>query len=75
MEIRDIKIWARFLVEANRDVTRMEIFLSLVQLLQQTSCAHSSDQPTKVTEKGVSAFTNYQQSPSPIPISLADRLQ
>ncbi|KAJ8765233.1 hypothetical protein K2173_011913 [Erythroxylum novogranatense] len=30
------KIWARFAVEANRDITRMEIFMSLVRLLEQT---------------------------------------
>ncbi|CAK9327927.1 unnamed protein product [Citrullus colocynthis] len=36
MEARDDKIWARFAVEANRDVTRMEIFMSLVHLLDQT---------------------------------------
>ncbi|XP_073313397.1 transcription factor LHW-like [Primulina huaijiensis] len=37
METRNGKIWARFAVEANRDVTRMEIFLSLVHLLEQSS--------------------------------------
>ncbi|KAK1354531.1 Basic helix-loop-helix (BHLH) DNA-bindingsuperfamily protein [Heracleum sosnowskyi] len=36
METRNDKIWARFAVEANRDVTRMEIFLSLVRLLEQS---------------------------------------
>lgn len=36
METRNNKIWARFAVEADRDVTRMEIFLSLVHLLEQT---------------------------------------
>ncbi|XP_061342778.1 transcription factor LHW-like isoform X2 [Gastrolobium bilobum] len=36
MEARNDKIWARFAVEANRDVTRMEIFMSLVRLLEQT---------------------------------------
>ncbi|KAJ1440761.1 hypothetical protein SESBI_01835 [Sesbania bispinosa] len=36
MESRNDKIWARFAVEANRDVTRMEIFMSLVRLLEQT---------------------------------------
>ncbi|CAO2825038.1 unnamed protein product [Amaranthus hypochondriacus] len=36
MEARNDKIWARFAVEANRDVTRMEIFISLVHLLEQT---------------------------------------
>ncbi|XP_077248515.1 transcription factor LHW-like [Tasmannia lanceolata] len=35
LEVRDDKIWARFVVEANRDVTRMDIFLSLVQFLHQ----------------------------------------
>ncbi|XP_073286562.1 transcription factor LHW-like isoform X3 [Primulina huaijiensis] len=37
METRNGKIWARFAVEANRDVTRMEIFLSLVHFLEQNS--------------------------------------
>lgn len=45
MEARNEKIWARFTVEANRDVTRMEIFISLVRLLEQTvkSSASTSD--------------------------------
>lgn len=34
LEARKDKVWARFAVEANRDVTRMEIFLSLVRLLE-----------------------------------------
>ncbi|XP_074560642.1 transcription factor LHW-like isoform X1 [Curcuma longa] len=37
MEARKSKVWARFAVEANRDVTRMEIFLSLVQLLEPSA--------------------------------------
>ncbi|KAI3797911.1 hypothetical protein L1987_33175 [Smallanthus sonchifolius] len=37
MESRNDKIWAHFTVEANRDVTRMEIFLSLVSLLDQAA--------------------------------------
>lgn len=36
MEARNDKIWAHFVVEANRDVTRMEIFISLVRLLEET---------------------------------------
>ncbi|XWS28510.1 hypothetical protein CRYUN_Cryun25bG0075800 [Craigia yunnanensis] len=36
METRNAKIWARFAVEANRDVTRVEIFMSLVRFLEQT---------------------------------------
>ncbi|XP_071706436.1 transcription factor LHW isoform X2 [Rutidosis leptorrhynchoides] len=37
MEFRNDKIWAHFTVEANRDVTRMEIFISLVSLFEQSS--------------------------------------
>ncbi|KAI3419037.1 BHLH domain-containing protein [Psidium guajava] len=36
METRNDKIWARFAVEADRDVTRVEIFMSLVRLLEET---------------------------------------
>ncbi|WOL10042.1 transcription factor LHW-like [Canna indica] len=62
MEIRERKIWARFLVEANRDVTRLDIFLSLIQLLQQNGNIQSSEQTTNVLEKG-DPVLNYQQSP------------
>lgn len=34
LEARKDKVWARFTVEASRDVTRMEIFLSLMRLLE-----------------------------------------
>ncbi|KAK1258388.1 Transcription factor LHW [Acorus gramineus] len=72
MEVRDDKIWARFLVEAHREVTRMDIFLSLVQLLQQTaSGAAFNGLPTKATD----TFPNYQPPPMQHSISLADRLQ
>ncbi|KAL4578575.1 hypothetical protein LXL04_014700 [Taraxacum kok-saghyz] len=37
MEYRNHKIWAHFTVEANRDVTRMEIFISLVGLFDQSA--------------------------------------
>ncbi|KAK3408295.1 transcription factor LHW isoform X2 [Eucalyptus grandis] len=37
VEARNDKIWAQFSVEANRDVTRMEIFMSLVPLLEKTT--------------------------------------
>lgn len=37
MESRNDKIWAHFNVEANRDVTRMEIFISLVGLFDQSA--------------------------------------
>ncbi|KAJ6691620.1 TRANSCRIPTION FACTOR LHW [Salix purpurea] len=35
MEAQNDNMWARFAVEANRDITRMEIFMSLVQHLEQ----------------------------------------
>ncbi|KAJ3680152.1 hypothetical protein LUZ60_016430 [Juncus effusus] len=62
MELRERKIWARFLVEANREVTRMDIFLSLVQLLQQTTAVRSSDQLAKIIDKGPQNLKYYQQS-------------
>ncbi|KAK6138169.1 hypothetical protein DH2020_028105 [Rehmannia glutinosa] len=37
MEDRSDKIWARFTVEANTNITRMEVFLSLVHLLEQNA--------------------------------------
>ncbi|KAL7613755.1 hypothetical protein Lser_V15G05829 [Lactuca serriola] len=42
MESRNDKIWAYFTVEANRDVSRMEIFISLVSLLDQSAKNGSS---------------------------------
>ncbi|KAK4286308.1 hypothetical protein QN277_002879 [Acacia crassicarpa] len=42
METRNDKIWACFAVEANRDVTRMEIFMSLVHVLEQTGKGNAS---------------------------------
>ncbi|KAM0935118.1 putative transcription factor bHLH family [Dioscorea sansibarensis] len=75
METRDRKIWARFLVEANKDLTRMDIFLSLVQLLQQTSTVRSSDQLSKGINKATPEFATSQQTSMPIPVPLADRLQ
>ncbi|XP_077243109.1 transcription factor LHW-like [Tasmannia lanceolata] len=72
MEIRDEKIWARFVVEVNRNVTRMDIFLSLVQLLQQTATSSISSGPST---SAVPSFVNYQQSPMSLPFSLANRFQ
>ncbi|KAL5713800.1 hypothetical protein ACHQM5_015845 [Ranunculus cassubicifolius] len=69
MEIRDEKIWARFIVEANRDITRMDIFLSLVQLLQQNGSAFTTGINSKNgSESGVSEFKGYT------PLGLTDPL-
>ncbi|KAI5394852.1 hypothetical protein KIW84_061466 [Lathyrus oleraceus] len=35
MDLRKKKLWARFIVEANRHVTRIDVFWSLIRLLQQ----------------------------------------
>ncbi|WOL07526.1 hypothetical protein Cni_G16270 [Canna indica] len=75
MEIRECKIWARFLVEANREVTRMDIFLSLIQLLQQNSCLRSGDLITKVVDKEAPQFPSCHQSPISIPAGIPNRLQ
>ncbi|KAJ1403997.1 hypothetical protein SESBI_26917 [Sesbania bispinosa] len=37
MELRKNKLWSRFIVEANRHVTRIDVFWSLIHLLQQTN--------------------------------------
>ncbi|KAF5204954.1 Transcription factor lhw [Thalictrum thalictroides] len=76
MEIRDDKIWARFIVEANRVITRMDIFLSLVQLLQQTSTKGviSKNQLNKGADSGFPMFTNRHQSPIQAPVGLSDQL-
>jgi hypothetical protein len=60
-------------LQANKNVTRMDIFLSLVQLLQQNSLNRSSDQLAKVISSGVPSFAEHQQSPMLIPVGLAER--
>lgn len=72
METRGRRIWARFFVEANRDVTRMDIFLSLVHLLQQTSSIRSCELQDKAIDTGIPALASHQQSTSGIPIGLLE---
>ncbi|KAJ4952451.1 hypothetical protein NE237_029283 [Protea cynaroides] len=77
IEVREDKLWAWFVVEASKELTRMDIFLSLVHLLQQTvsSGVGSGNQQSKVVDSGVSVMNNFQQSPIPFPIRLADGMQ
>lgn len=75
MELCDGKIWSRFLVEANREVTRMDIFMSLVQLLEQNSLVRPTDQMAKVMNNGVPSFANHQRSPLLVPVGIPERLQ
>ncbi|KAL2527763.1 BHLH domain-containing protein [Abeliophyllum distichum] len=64
MKIRETKIWAHFIVEAegNRYVTRHEIFPSLIQLLQITSPsgANASHGYDSITESGAFLLENHQ---------------
>ncbi|XP_008784115.2 transcription factor LHW-like isoform X2 [Phoenix dactylifera] len=69
MEARKNKVWARFAVEANRDVTRMEIFLSLVRMLEPT--AGSSIAPQNVDDVNMPHTMLHQPT---IPVTgLSDR--
>ncbi|KAI3898460.1 hypothetical protein MKX03_001358 [Papaver bracteatum] len=58
MEARNNKVWVRFTVEANRDVTRMEIFLALVHLLEQAA------KDSTAAPKGVAAIKMVAHDPS-----------
>ncbi|CAA6666880.1 unnamed protein product [Spirodela intermedia] len=74
MEARNRRIWARFLVEANRNTNRMEIFLHLVQLLAKMSgSGGSKDGPGRVIDCGISGVGAYQQSLMAVPSGSADR--
>eukprot|EP00268_Persea_americana_P041827 TRINITY_DN417_c1_g1_i1.p1 TRINITY_DN417_c1_g1~~TRINITY_DN417_c1_g1_i1.p1 ORF type:complete len:974 (-),score=177.44 TRINITY_DN417_c1_g1_i1:1271-4192(-) len=73
MEARDNKVWACFTVEADRDVTRMNVFLSLMRLLEQTMKSSSSTMPKGFDS---SKFGHNLYPPSSIPMtSLADVFQ
>ncbi|KAJ8552037.1 hypothetical protein K7X08_028480 [Anisodus acutangulus] len=62
METRNDKIWARFAVEANRDVTRMEIFISLVRLLEQTS--KGGEESANGTDNDATMLQSFHQAAS-----------
>ncbi|KAG8387426.1 hypothetical protein BUALT_Bualt02G0020200 [Buddleja alternifolia] len=64
MENRNDKIWARFAVEANRDVTRMEIFISLVRLLEQ-SAKSSAAQLNSISNENNTTIQQFHQVASP----------
>ncbi|KAK4358540.1 hypothetical protein RND71_020769 [Anisodus tanguticus] len=62
METRNDKIWARFAVEANRDITRMEIFISLVRLLEQTS--KGGEESANGTDNDATMLQSFHQAAS-----------
>ncbi|KAK7391837.1 hypothetical protein VNO78_20260 [Psophocarpus tetragonolobus] len=55
MERKKKKLWARFIVEANRHVTRIDVFWSLIHLLQKTdtSGTDSSNKNCDVIEANI----------------------
>lgn len=55
MEVRNDKIWAHFIVEANRDVHRVDILWSLMQLLQSNTKSNSNttNQSILVRSQGI----------------------
>lgn len=71
MERREDKIWARFIVEKNKNVehvTRLDIIWSLVQLLQQTNMSgiDSMNQPNNTMDDRIPLLDGYQQPLLPI---------
>ncbi|KAI3421435.1 BHLH domain-containing protein [Psidium guajava] len=70
MGVREGKIWSRFIVEANRHVTRMDVFWSLIQLVQETN-SHSinlTTQPTDAVDNRFFSCNDYKESLLPLPI-------
>ncbi|KAK6947965.1 Transcription factor MYC/MYB N-terminal [Dillenia turbinata] len=76
MEVQEDRIWARFIVEANTHVTRVDLSLSLVPLLQETATSgiRSALQPGTAMDGGLPVFNNHEHPPMGIPISLATSL-
>ncbi|TKY47930.1 Transcription factor LHW [Spatholobus suberectus] len=68
MEIRENKIWARFIVEANRHVTRIDVFWSLVRLLQQknTSGTDSDNKRCDINDVGFSSMDKFEKTDMPV---------
>lgn len=79
IEARDGQVLAHFIVEANRQVTRVEVLMSLLQLLKDTSTAGLKsvvDRNRVVSNKESSLLNNYHHQPIiSLPIGLADALR
>ncbi|XP_068659696.1 transcription factor LHW-like [Aristolochia californica] len=63
MESRNDTIWARFAVEANRDVSRMDVFMSLVRLLEQNA---KDNEALKFKDSGSMGASIFNQSSIPV---------
>ncbi|KAA3455452.1 transcription factor LHW-like [Gossypium australe] len=81
METRNDKIWARFtvelefLVQANRDVTRVEVFMSLVRLLEQTAKSSSTSSANAFDSNNMVVQHTFPQAASIPATGTADSLQ
>ncbi|KAK6935582.1 hypothetical protein RJ641_035737, partial [Dillenia turbinata] len=76
MEVREDRIWARFIVEANSHVTRVDVSLSLVPLLQETATSgiRTTLQPSSAMDSGLPVFNNHEKTSMGVPFSLATSL-
>ncbi|TYI69169.1 hypothetical protein E1A91_D08G135500v1 [Gossypium mustelinum] len=78
MELQEDKIWARFIVEADKQIERTGIIWSLLPLLQQkdNSGIDCATQPSGDMDGGISLLNNHQQQPFLLrPVSVAETLQ
>uniref|UniRef100_A0A6N2JYZ7 BHLH domain-containing protein n=1 Tax=Salix viminalis TaxID=40686 RepID=A0A6N2JYZ7_SALVM len=77
MESRQDKIWARFIVEANMQITRVEVFWSLLQLLERTgaSVMDSTNQPSNAMHGRIPELNSYQFPALSCPVSLTEKIQ
>ncbi|KAF5729779.1 transcription factor LHW [Tripterygium wilfordii] len=81
METRDDQIWAHFIVKTSKEVTgqvtRQDVFWSLLQLIQDTGTSgiDSTIQPSNIMDSVIPPFDGYQRSSLQLPISMADTLR
>ncbi|XP_057520446.1 transcription factor bHLH157 [Amaranthus tricolor] len=71
MEARNDKIWAHFIVEGNKHITRMDVFGSLMQLLQGTNTSEVLNpmrEPTNIVTNAAPIWGDFQQQMVPLPI-------
>lgn len=67
---------SQIVLQANSQVTRMDIFWSLVHLLKQTTATgnDTTDQPSDAINGGVPQLDSCQKPSLPPPISMAETL-
>lgn len=70
MEMRSDKIWAHFIVLGKKHVTRMDVFVSLMQLLQgtNTSEVRNTCEAANIVTSAAPIWGDFQQHVVPLPI-------